>query len=278
MNATRTPDISVVVCTHNNASLLRNALRSLSAQTLSASRREVLVVDNASTDETGQAAAEFPEAAYVHEPRLGLSIARNAGVRNSRAPIIAFLDDDAEADPNWLEALLEGYANFDQAWAVGGRVDPIWGGPVPEWLTEQHHRSLSLVDWGPTMRALRWPERVIGVNCSFRRRVFDAFGLFDECLGRIGQALLGHEDTEIQQRIHASGHQVVYAPRAVVRHYVPASRMTREYFERRSKGTLTSERILEMRKASQDEDACRLAASVRRKETARTRNDEEGRP
>jgi glycosyltransferase involved in cell wall biosynthesis len=262
-----TPRISVVVCTHNNAEYLKLTLESLERQTLGQGEFEVVVVDNASTDATAEVAALHPSMRYLREDRLGLSVARNAGIRASRAPVVAFIDDDAEAESGWLAALLEGYQAHGDAWAVGGKALPVWGGPVPEWLTEKYHRSLSLIDWGEEMRPLAWPERVIGVNCSFRKEVFEEFGLFDECLGRIGQALLGHEDTEIQERIHASGHQVVYVPSAVVNHHVPASRMTREYFDRRSKGTMTSERIMELKNAKQEREACDMAAKVRDEQT-----------
>lgn len=258
--------LSVVVCTHNNAPYLRKALASLVVQDMPEDEYEIVVVDNASTDGTAEAAAGFPQARCVHEDRLGLSIARNRGIRAARGPVVAFMDDDAEADPGWVRALLACYEGRDDVWAAGGKALPIWGGPVPEWLTETHHRSLSLIDLGEAVRPLSWPERVIGVNCSFRKAVFREFGLFDECLGRIGQALLGHEDTEIQQRIHRAGRLVVYTPHAVVNHHVPASRMTEEYFSRRSKGTLTSERILELRRDSRDVEAAEMASVVRRKQ------------
>ena len=258
--------LSVVVCTHNNASYLRKALASLVAQDVPEDEYEIVVVNNASTDDTAEAAAGFPPVRYVYEKRLGLSIARNAGIRAARSPIVAFLDDDAEADPGWVRALLACYEAHDNVWAVGGKVLPIWGGPVPEWLTERYHRSLSLIDLGGDVRSLSWPERVIGVNCSFRKDVFKEFGLFDECLGRIGQALLGNEDTEIQQRIHRAGKFVMYTPHAVVNHHVPVSRMTEEYFSRRSKGTLTSEKILELKKNNLGVEAAEMVSTVRREQ------------
>ena len=257
------PSISVVVCTHNNAEYLKKALASLREQDLPAGEYEVVVVDNASTDHTAQTCEVHTECTYVFEGRLGLSVARNTGIRAAQGSIVAFIDDDAEAEAGWLSALMSGFEKGDDVWAVGGKALPIWGGPVPEWLTEKHHRSLSLISWGEETRSLEWPERIIGVNCSFRKSVFERFGLFDECLGRIGQALLGHEDTEIQERLHADGKTVMYVPEAVVHHHVPASRMTKEYLARRSNGTLTSEKILELRKDCRDEAANSLATDVR---------------
>ncbi|UCF44277.1 MAG: glycosyltransferase, partial [Planctomycetota bacterium] len=207
----------------------------------------------------------YPQARYILEETLGLSYARNTGVRAARGDIIAFIDDDAEASPGWLEALLEIYDSIPEAWAVGGKVLPIWDAAKPEWLTERYYRSLSLVEWGQSARPLHWPERIIGTNCSFRRRVFTEIGLFDTSLGRLGSALLGEEDREIQQRIHGLGHLVYYTPRAIVHHHVPASRMTREYFDQRSKGTLVCEEIMALRSQGKHEQAAQLSNRLREK-------------
>jgi len=255
--------ISVVVCTHRNPILLAKTLDSLGRQTLGQGLFEVIVVDNDSQDNTKEVVARYPEVRYVLEERLGLSNARNTGVEKARGDIIAFIDDDAEACEEWLGALLEIYDSIPEAWAVGGKVLPIWDAHRPTWLTEEYHRSLSLVEWGENARALCWPERIIGTNCSFRRRVFTDIGYFDKCLGRIGPVLLGNEDTEIQQRIHALGHLVYYSPEAVVYHHVPASRMTEEYFDRRAQGTKISGKILELRLQGQDGGAEQIAAEIR---------------
>ncbi|MHC4743963.1 MAG: glycosyltransferase, partial [Planctomycetota bacterium] len=255
--------ISVVVCTHRNPVFLAKTLDSLCRQTLSQDSHEVIVVDNNSNDDTPQVVARYPSVRYIFEERLGLSYARNTGVENSEGDIIAFIDDDAEASSQWLEALLEIYDSTRDVWAAGGKVLPIWDSEKPAWLTQEYNRSLSLVEWGENARALCWPERIIGTNCSFRRRVFDDIGLFDTCLGRIGTALLGNEDTEIQQRIHALGHLVYYSPQAVVYHHVTASRMTKDYFTRREQGTKISRAILGLRSQGNNRQAEQLAEEVR---------------
>ncbi|MGE4552373.1 MAG: glycosyltransferase family 2 protein [Desulfovibrionaceae bacterium] len=262
------PEISVILCTRDNAALLAPALESLRRQTLPPEAFEIVVVDNGSGDATPEIArafcAGFAPARYVAEPVTGLAVARNTGLDAARAPVAAFLDDDAEADPGWLAALLDVYARIPEAWAVGGAVLPIWDAPRPDWLDERYFRSLSLVEWGPVERPLAWPERVIGVNCSFRMEVFERLGRFDPDLGRMGRALLGHEDTEIQERIHGLGKKVMYTPAAVVRHHVPAWRMTREYFERRHQGAAVSQRIMDLRRAGREAEALALADQARR--------------
>ncbi|TDI99034.1 MAG: glycosyltransferase, partial [Deltaproteobacteria bacterium] len=144
--------ISVVVCTYRNPGLLEKTLASLLNQTLDSARYEVIVVDNNSNDSTPDVVARFPSVRYVFEPEQGLSAARNAGIRAASSDIIAFIDDDAEADPGWLQALLEVYDSVPNALAVGGKADPIWDAPPPSWLDENYHRPLSLIDWGSEIR------------------------------------------------------------------------------------------------------------------------------
>ncbi|HWO43092.1 MAG TPA: glycosyltransferase [Candidatus Eisenbacteria bacterium] len=246
------PRISAVICTYRRPDTLPGAIRSLQKQTLPATAYEVIVVDNNSNDATAEIVQSYQRKAgfdlhYVLETRQGLSHARNAGIRKARAEIVAFLDDDAVAAPDWLGSLLDVYRRVPDAWAVGGKVSPIWDGARPKWLRETMLRSLSLVDWGDEERPLKWPERVIGTNFSFRKQVFSEIGLFLVDLGRRGDLLLGNEDTEIQERIHELHKVVVYTPRAVVRHHVPVDRMTKQYFYGRAYGTGRSEAILAAR-------------------------------
>ncbi|MHC4911736.1 MAG: FkbM family methyltransferase, partial [Planctomycetota bacterium] len=257
--------ISAIICTYRNPQLLASTIQSLLNQTLQRDLFEIIVVDNNSQDQTRQVVQPYAGVRYVLEEKLGLSYARNTGIEAACGDIIAFIDDDAEASSGWLESLLEIYDSIPEAWAVGGKVLPIWDATKPEWLTERYYRSLSLVEWGQSARPLHWPERIIGTNCSFRRRVFTEIGLFDTNLGRVGRVLLGEEDREIQQRIHKLGHLVYYTPKAIVHHHVPVSRMTSEYFERRSKGTLVCEKIMALRSQGRHEQASQLSNQIREK-------------
>jgi glycosyltransferase involved in cell wall biosynthesis len=243
------PRISSIICTYRRPDTLGAAIQSLRNQTLSAKQYEIIVVDNNSRDGTAEIVRKHQEDAsphlhYVLENQQGLSHARNAGIRKARADIVAFVDDDAVAEPNWLSSLLDVYDKVADAWAVGGKVLPIWGGERPKWLQGKLLRGVSLVEWGEEERPLKWPERVIGTNFSFRKRVFSEIGTFSTDLGRRGRLLLGHEDTEIQERIHKLGKLVFYTPRAAVRHHVPVDRMTKHYFYNRAYGTGRSEAII----------------------------------
>jgi glycosyltransferase involved in cell wall biosynthesis len=243
------PRISSIICTYRRPDTLPATIESLRKQTLPASEYEVIVVDNNSRDGTAEIVRKHQgdvgfHLHYVLENRQGLSHARNTGIRKSRADIVAFLDDDAVAEPNWLTCLLAVYNKVPDAWVVGGKVLPIWGGERPKWLKDKLLRSLSLMDLGEEERPLKWPERVIGTNFSFRKRVFSEIGPFAVNLGRRGDLLLGNEDTEIQERIHKLGKLIFYMPRAAVGHRVPVDRMRKQYFYNRAYGSGRSEAIL----------------------------------
>jgi glycosyltransferase involved in cell wall biosynthesis len=235
------PRITCVICTYRRPDVVGGAIQSVITQTLPPDAYEIIVVDNDSRDATTAIVQRFldagvPNLRYFVEPQRGLSHSRNCGLFHARSDIIAFLDDDAEADPGWLAALCDVYDQDPDIWAAGGAVDPIWGGAPPAWLSSKLWRSLSLLDWGDVVRKLQWPERIIGTNCSFRRVVFTDIGLFDVNLGRRGTALLSSEDTEIQQRIHRLGKYVYYSPQARVAHHVPKERLTLSYFCKRFYG------------------------------------------
>lgn len=244
------PIITVVVCTYRRMDVLSGVLETLAKQSLDEASYQVIVVDNNSRDDTPKIVRCFAQQhpslnlKYVLELQQGLSRARNTGINVAEGQIVAFIDDDAEADPEWLTSLLQVYAEYPDAWAVGGKVVSIWDGERPEWLDDSLLRGLSLVDWGDQLRLLEWPERIIGTNFSFRKTVFSEIDFFRTDLGRKGNSLLGNEDTEIQERIHQAGKQIVYAPNALVHHHVALKRLTKKYFYHRRFGTGRSNAIL----------------------------------
>jgi len=230
--------ISAVVCTYSNASLLRRTLDSLVKQTLPPQEYEIIVVDNNSTDNTREVVHGFQKRGshqihYVLETTQGLSAARNTGIQHSSGPIISFIDDDAEADPNWLAAVVEAFSQNPDAWAVGGNTFAIWDAKRPAWLKDDFLSDLSIQDRGPDKLKLTVGENILGANCSFRREVFVEIGYFPTDLGRVGKSLLAGEEAELCQRIHLQGKGMYHIPDVVVFHHVTPERMTRSYLNRR---------------------------------------------
>ena len=105
--------------------------------------------------------------------------------------------------------------------------------------------SLSLRDYGVEPRYLEWPERIIGVNCAFRKEIFQKTGFFDEQLGRKGDTLLDQEDIEIQRKIHQFGKKIFYAPDAIVWHVINENRTSYEYFNKRTEGHVRTNCIID---------------------------------
>lgn len=243
--------ITAAICTHNRGALLSAAIESLLTQSLPPTDYEILVIDNASTDETPQIIQRYlnaPDNVTLRsavQPILGLSHARNLAIEIAAGEVIAFLDDDAIANPDWLAALLDAYDLHPDAWAVGGKVLPLWEGERPVWLTDDLLPQLSMLDLGDANRPLNGGEELFGVNFSCRRRAFDEIGLFRSDLGRRGVTLLGSEESEFQRRILQRGQAIIYAPHAVVKHRVEAERMQQRYFIRLAYGKgRTSARLM----------------------------------
>jgi glucosyl-dolichyl phosphate glucuronosyltransferase len=165
---------------------------------------------------------------------FGLSAARNIGIKESNSEFIAFIDDDAVAEPNWLENLV---SNFDDSSVIGagGLIIPVWPNENPSWFPEELYWIVGCSYKGlPTTKAV--VRNPIGCNMIFRRRVFKNVGYFSTVVGRVGNKLMGHDDTEfgIRATRKVPGTKIIYDPEAVVRHRVSANRVSLKYVAKRS--------------------------------------------
>jgi hypothetical protein len=170
---------------------------------------------------------------WVHEPNAGLGFARNAAIASATGRVIAFLDDDALADPNWTAELLEVFKTSDAA-VVGGRVDPLWEGDRPAWLNDEFLTFLSILDYGPTRARCTFPKYPFGVNIAFQRAMLVQVGGFATALGGGGKPTYTMDEIDVCRRIEAAGGDIIYAPAARVRHRVPAQRLRRSFILRRA--------------------------------------------
>jgi len=228
------PDVSVVICAYTEARWgdLTRAVRSVQRQAVAA--REIVLVIDHNPRLLARALHELDGVRVIENAETrGLSGARNSGIQAARGEIVAFLDDDAAAEPDWLTHLLPAYAD-PQVLGVGGAILPRWNGVRPVWLPEEF-------DWvvGCTYRGMPQetaPVRnLIGCNMSFRRDVFATVGGFRSVLGRVGTRPVGCEETELCIRAiqqHPDG-RLLFEPRAQVRHRVPDSRESWRYFAAR---------------------------------------------
>jgi glycosyltransferase involved in cell wall biosynthesis len=233
-----TIDVTVVLATLNRSALLAGALRSLAAQSFDQSRFEVVVVDNGSTDDTQQVVQEMARKVgnirYVQEPRLGLSNGRNRGLTEAAGAIVAFFDDDAEADPQWLERLFEVFVDDPAAGGAGGRIQVRWPGAKPSWMPAFLEAHYGRCDYGEARRVVVYPEYPYGANMAFRREVLLAVGGFRDEVGRKGKSLVAAGETELFYRLSQKNLRIVYEPSSLVHHLASPTHTTRRWILRRT--------------------------------------------
>lgn len=230
-------DASIIVCTYNRATSLRDTLHALKAQQPIANRVwEVIVVDNNSKDSTRQVVEEiqreWPLLRYEFQSAQGLSHARNLGISVARGNVLLFTDDDVLPETNWMEVTLSGLANSG-ADACGGYIAPIWEVPPPAWLTERFYGFLAIrTDRTDDYEITSPLQAPFGANMAFRREVFKTVGDFDTSRGRTGKVLASGEDGELFERILAAGLKAVFLGQSRVHHKVESFRTTKRYFRR----------------------------------------------
>lgn len=242
----RVASASVLICTYNRARLLRETLRAVEQMTLpSGCDVEIVVVDNNSTDNTPAVIADAVRRSRLsvvalREPAQGKSFALNRALATARGDVLALTDDDVWPDSEWLLRIVQRFRERHVTF-VFGKVLPRWGAlPPPELLTPAAQviwGPLALLDYGdqpieyrPPATGLRLP---IGANLAILREAALRVGGWRTDLGKIDNTLTSGEDHEIFCRLRRAGlFSGLYDPEIVVRHYVPSSRLTRDYFRR----------------------------------------------
>lgn len=217
MPASRDSSASVVIPTYNRAEYLRTCLDHLTAQTLPP--REVIVVDSSPGFQTRAMLEEHhPGVRYLRNPKGAGSTAtsRAIGVAHSSGPVVAFLDDDAYAEPDWLDQLLRRYAD-PQVAGVGGRAingqpgeESEGLGQIGRFLPNGSLTGYFAADPGRDVDV----DHLLGANMSFRRSAMDEVGgIHDHYPGTCLR-----EETDIALRLRERGYRLVYTPDAKVRH------------------------------------------------------------
>ncbi|MGG6268090.1 glycosyltransferase family 2 protein [Leptolyngbya sp. AN03gr2] len=228
------PLISAIICTHNRDRYLGLAIDSLLAQDFS--DFEIIVVDNASTDQTRsivESRLKDERLRYIYESELGLSVARNTGAKIAYGEILAYLDDDAIASPQWLKTIYAAYQGNSRLAIAGGKVTLIWtdGMTAPEWLSDGLAGNLGAYDLGDTVVKIDRPGLTPrGLNYSIRKSFLKQIGGFDPNLGRVGKNLLSNEELHMTNLALQTGWEVAYLPNACVAHHVAPERVKRQWF------------------------------------------------
>jgi len=247
------PTISVVICafTRDRLEVLSESVDSLRAQTLPA-HEIVLVIDHA--PQLLQEVRElWPDLKIVeNRERKGLSGARNSGVAEATGEVVAFLDDDAIAAPDWLARLADAYAD-PKVLGAGGTVRPRWVEGKPGWFPPEFDWVVGCTHSGMP-RQLEPVRNLVGANMSFRRRPLLEVGGFSHDLGRVGTLPVGCEETDLSIRVHQRWPEaeILYDPAAEVEHVVPPARGRVRYFVDRCRAEGRSKAILSGMVGTQD--------------------------
>jgi GT2 family glycosyltransferase len=197
------PSVSVVVCTHNGAATLSDCLEGVVG--LRYPRFETIVVDDGSTDASAEIATLFG-ARVIRTENEGLSAARNTGLAAASGEIVAYIDDDARPDPDWLAYLAAGFAATSHAAIGGPNVPPPGDGPVPSCVAN--------APGGPVHVLISdtEAEHLPGCNMAFRRDALVAAGGFDPTFRAAG------DDVDLCWRLREQGETLGFAPAAFVWH------------------------------------------------------------
>lgn len=201
------PFVSVIIPVLNGAWTIRECLVSLLRMEYPPERREILVVDNGSTDRTAEIVRSFP-VSYLREKRRGAALARNMGIGASRGEILAFTDADCVVSTRWARELVRGFEDEGVGGVEGEIVDYPPVTPAQQFVASR--RSFS---YQARLASPFWPF-VVTANVGFRRQVFERIGLFDP---RFPAA--GGEDIDFSWRFfQGAGMSLRHNPKAIVFH------------------------------------------------------------
>lgn len=233
--------ISVIICTYNGAERLKAVVDSLLAQNYDSNKFEILIIDNSSDDNTREICDEIiknspgKKIIYYLEKNKGLSHARNRGIREASGKIVAFIDDDAVAEKNWLKEIVTTFEDVNPVpGCVGGKVLPVWEASRPEWLSESLLTHLSILDLGESPRWIKENEFVCGTNMAFLNQSVKDAGFFETRLGRRGKSLISNEEALLFHKLRMVGGNIYYQPRVIVNHVIPEERIKKRWFFKRA--------------------------------------------
>lgn len=232
--------LEVVICTHNNASMLDAALAAISSQVVSMTARwSVLVVNNNCTDNTTSVveayirSGELPNLRIISERTPGLTSARHCGVRNTTAPWIAFVDNDCILQPDWVAQAILFASAHPTCGAFGGRVTLQWECSPPAYVFEFKY-CFAEQELGIYPKTVNF---IVGAGMVVNRSALEAVGWCEQRFlsDRVGDKLVSGGDVEIARRI-ASRYELWYNPACRLYHRIPAARTTFRYLMRMNYG------------------------------------------
>ncbi len=221
------PFVSVIVCSYNGGRTLPRCLESLGK--INYPNYEVILVDDGSTDNTTEIAAQFPNVRYIRQTNYGLSHARNTGAAAAKGDVFAYTDSDCMADPDWLYYLIGTLTSGDYAGVGGPNVSPPARNAI--------QAVVAAAPGGPSHVLLTdtVAEHIPGCNMAFRRWAFENIGGFDPEYRKAG------DDVDFCWRLQQAGGVIAFSPTAIVWHH---RRFTLREFLKQQEGYGEAESLL----------------------------------
>ena len=213
-------DFSVIVCTHNRAAILTDCVDSLLTQTIDKSRFEIIIVDNNSTDNTEEIAKDFVKnnsnIKYLQEKTVGYSAPRNCGWKNALGNIVAYIDDDEIAAPDWLESIEKAFQIEEKPDIIGGIYLIKYDKIPPDWFIESMGGTNKNRQKGILNQ--RKDCYLAGGNIAFKKEVLEKLNGFSNDFNMKNGFLMMGEDTDICQRAKNAGFKLFYDPNIKIYH------------------------------------------------------------
>lgn len=242
--------ISVVICTYNRSTYIMDGMESLYHQTLPRDQYEVIVVNNNSIDNTQQICEAFIQSHndaqfhYYNEIEQGSSFARNTGAQHVQSPILCFIDDDAIADKDYLERIVNFFELYPDAGGLGGRIIPKYIPEEPDWMSHYVSSLVGHFHYSDTISIFTANKYPLESNMIIRKKDFTAIGGFNSALpGVAGTLRIGGEGKDFFLRLKALGRTIYYDPAIRVQHIVETAKLTHEYMYRVASGIGRGERV-----------------------------------
>lgn len=241
--------LSIIICSYNRANYIGEALDALYQQSAPLDQFEVLVIDNNSSDGTPKVFEQWRLAHpnghfhYTTETKQGASFARNTGAALAISDWLCFIDDDAVANKDFVEKIIQHIKLYPDRVGFGGRIIPRYVPAEPKWMSYYVSSMVGNFDYAPTACAFENGKYPLESNMVVNKKTFDLIGGFNTNLpGVVGTLRIGGEGKDLFYKIMALGNKIYYDPSIIVEHVVEVKKLTKEYLYRVASGIGRGER------------------------------------
>lgn len=235
--------LSIAICCHNSSKRIQKTLEHLQNQKdINSTEWEILLIDNASKDNTIEAAEKFwqknpiTQFKILQEKRLGLSYARERAFQEAAGEIVCFIDDDNWANPYWASNVIKIFQKNSAIGAIGGPILPVLEADAPFWF-EKFKGNFTLWDLYPTAREVTHP--ICGAGLCIRKAAWEKLisqGFKQILTDRTGKSLSSGGDFEIGYGLLLNGWKLWYDPALTIQHFMPKERLNWSYLIRLQEG------------------------------------------